>query len=178
MSAFASNEVIIAEHNAKGLSYTLGHNEFSDLTWEEFHATHMSELFTNKAPKNVNRVFIRNDEAPLADSVDWVTKGAVTPVKNQQRCGSCWAFSSTGSLEGAFFVATGKLQSLSEEDLVQCDHNGDQGCNGGLMDNAFEWIQKNGICLESDYPYTSGTGITGTCKKSCTAVATNTGHHD
>lgn len=177
MSAFAANEVIINEHNAKGLSYTLGHNEFSDLTWDEFRATHMSELFTNKAPKNVNRVFIQND-SPLADSVDWVTKGAVTPVKNQQRCGSCWAFSTTGSMEGAYQIATGKLVSFSEEDLVQCDTNGDKGCQGGLMDNAFEWIQQKGICTEADYPYTSGSGVTGTCKKTCSPVATNTGHSD
>jgi len=178
LSAFAANDKIIEEHNAKGLSYKLGHNEFSDLTWEQFQSTHMSELFTNKAPKNMNRVHLTGVGQPVADSVDWVSKGAVTPVKNQQRCGSCWAFSTTGSMEGAYQISTGNLVSFSEEDLVQCDHNGDQGCQGGLMDNAFEWIQKNGICTESSYPYTSGSGVTGTCKKSCTPVATNTGHHD
>jgi hypothetical protein len=79
------------------------------------------------------------------------------------RAGSCWAFSTTGSVEGAYQIANGDLVSLSEEDLVQCDHNGDNGCQGGLMDNAFEWIEKNGIAAESAYPYTSGTGTTGTC---------------
>jgi len=178
MMAFAANDEIINTHNAKGLSYTLGHNAFSDLTWDEFRSTHMSELFTNKAPKNANRVHLTGIGAPVADAMDWTTKGAVTPVKDQQRCGSCWAFSTTGSMEGAYQISTGKLLSFSEEDLVQCDHNGDQGCSGGLMDNAFEWIQSNGICTEDAYPYTSGSGVTGTCKKTCTPVATNTGHHD
>merc|ERR1711865_1185606 len=101
------------------------------------------------------------DLASLPESVDWVEKGAVTPVKNQGGCGSCWAFSTTGSTEGAYQIASGHLVSLSEEDLVQCDHNGDQGCSGGLMDHAFGWIKQNGICTETDYPYTSGAGTTG-----------------
>jgi len=123
----------------------------------------MGELYLNRPPKNAARVHLKGIGQPLADAKDWVADGAVTPVKNQARCGSCWAFSTTGSVEGAFQIANNKLLSLSEEDLVQCDHNGDQGCNGGLMDNAFEWIEKNGLALESDYPYTSGSGVTGSC---------------
>jgi C1A family cysteine protease len=117
-----------------------------------------------------------------ADSLDWSTKGAVTPVKNQAQCGSCWAFSTTGSLEGAFQIAGNPLTSLSEQDLVSCDnsaHGGtDQGCNGGLMDNAFKWIEKNGICTEAAYPYTSGGGSSGTCKTSCAKAVTLTGFTD
>lgn len=167
LSAFELNDEIIAKTNSLNLSYTLGHNAFSDLTWEQFQRVHMGELFLNRPPKNVERVHIKGTDVgyALADSVDWVTKGAVTPVKNQGRCGSCWAFSTTGSLEGAYQIASGKLVSLSEEDLVQCDHNGDNGCQGGLMDNAFEYIEKNGIATEANYPYTSGTGTTGTCSK-------------
>merc|ERR1712187_883273 len=88
----------------------------------------------------------------LATSVDWTTKGAVTPVKNQGQCGSCWSFSTTGALEGAHFQATGNLVSLSEQQFVDCDHV-DQGCNGGLMDNAFKFAETTKIMTEADYPY-------------------------
>jgi cathepsin L len=106
-------------------------------------------------------------------SVDWVSVGAVTPVKDQGQCGSCWSFSTTGALEGAYFIKYGTLVSFSEQQLVDCDNykNGgrDHGCNGGLMDNAFTWINKNGgLCLEQDYPYVSGnTKTEGTCKTNC-----------
>merc|ERR1711959_843593 len=122
------------------------------------------------------------NQTEFADSVDWVTKGAVTPVKNQAQCGSCWAFSTVGSIEGGFQIAGNPLTQFSEEDLVQCDnikHGGsDKGCNGGLMDNAFKWVEKNGLCTENDYPYTSGSGKTGTCQKNCNPAVTLTGFQD
>merc|ERR1711862_646427 len=102
----------------------------------------------------------------LAESIDWTTKGAVTPVKNQGQCGSCWSFSTTGGLEGAYQIASGNLVSMSEQQFVDCDHE-DSGCGGGLMDRAFSFAQGNAIATESSYPY---QGVDGTCKSSFTTA--------
>ena len=107
---------------------------------------------------------------------------AVTHVKNQAQCGSCWAFSSTGGIEGQWFLAGNTLTSVAEQELVSCDKT-DSGCNGGLMDNAFAWLQsaKNGqIVTEASYPYTSGGGVSGQCKYSSSMPvgATISGHAD
>ena len=99
-----------------------------------------------------------------ADSVDWATTDAVTPVKNQESCGSCWAFSTTGGMEGAYYAKNKKAISFSEQQLVSCDTKSDQGCNGGLMDNAFQYIATNGLTTEDAYPYTSGGGRNAACK--------------
>jgi cathepsin L len=169
LDVFAANHANILEHNMKNETYTMAHNAFSDLTWEEFHAQYVG--FGGVPLRHYNHevnAFADVDVATLPDSVDWTTKGAVTPVKDQGQCGSCWAFSTTGALEGAYFLAKGQLVSFSEQMLVDCDHNGDEGCNGGLMDNAFAWIEQNGgLCKEQDYPYHA---VTSTCKKNCTVV--------
>ena len=130
-------------------THTLGLNEFTDKTETEMKAMlgYKPEL---KTEENVKIL----DVSDIPASVDWRTKGAVTPVKNQGQCGSCWAFSTTGAVEGAMFLSTGKLESYSEQQLVDCSGlYGNQGCNGGLMDNAFRYIEKKPLELEADYPY-------------------------
>ena len=95
-------------------------------------------------------------ETNLAASLDWRSRGAVTPVKNQGQCGSCWSFSTTGTLEGFHHIATGNLVSLSEQQLVDCSKTS-YGCNGGFMVYALQYAQQNPIERESDYPYTAQT---------------------
>jgi C1A family cysteine protease len=154
-------------------------NEFGDLTPQEFAHGRIGGYVPRSLRRAKSVAPIASVSAPEAcpAAVDWTTKGAVTPVKNQQQCGSCWAFSTTGSVEGANFLqGTKQLISLSEQQLVDCSSSaGNQGCNGGLMDNAFQYIIKNGgLCTEASYPYTAATG---TCRK-CTPVVDITSYTD
>ncbi|XP_059156414.1 procathepsin L-like [Physella acuta] len=152
-----SNLATIEAHNelyAKGLSsFYLGENKYADMTSEEFVRT-MNGLRVNRplTPGNYESGALR---AVLPDSVDWRKEGYVTDIKDQGQCGSCWAFSTTGSLEGQHFKATKSLVSLSESNLVDCSQKqGNQGCNGGLMDQAFQYVIDNkGIDTEQSYPY-------------------------
>jgi xylem cysteine proteinase len=174
---FKYNARKVASHNSEGHSWTMALNKFADLTEDEFGARYIGGYRPEKKEykpaahlENVNRW-------GLPDSVDWTTKGAVTPVKNQGQCGSCWAFSTTGSVEGINEIKTGNLVSLSEQQLVDCSGSyGNMGCNGGLMDNAFKYIINNGgLCKESDYPYTARDG---SCQTSCSPAVTISGYQD
>ena len=158
----------IKAHNAEGRTWTLGHNHMSDWTHEERKS--LNGLKPELREREYAPVWL---EPSNADGVNWVEKGAVTDVKNQGSCGSCWSFSTTGALEGAHFIATGSLESYSEEQLVECDYGilKNMGCNGGLMDKAFKYVESNALATEADYPYTSGQGKRGSCDTSKLANA-------
>jgi len=154
-AAFKSNMDFVAAWNANPEAHRVAINEFADLTIEEFVA-----LYTGVRQTVTGWTLQQGSPAAAPTSVDWRTKGAVTPIKDQGQCGSCWAFSAVGSTEGAHFLAKGALVSLSEQNLVDCSTaEGNQGCNGGLMTQAFDYIIKNkGIDTEASYKYTAQDG--------------------
>jgi len=146
------------EHDLGKHTYRKGLNQFVDLLNVEF-VRQMNGYRRGKVSQPT-KPFGRIADYKLPATVDWRKKGIVTGVKNQQQCGSCWAFSTTGSLEGQHALKTGKLVSLSEQNLVDCSGpEGNMGCEGGLMDQGFEYIKKNGgIDTEKSYPYTAQDG--------------------
>ncbi|CAH0545780.1 unnamed protein product, partial [Brassicogethes aeneus] len=151
---FSNNLEKIEQHNAEfeqGLiTYKQGVNQFADWTEEEF----IAFLKLNGPAQKVksDEVFEAIEAAPATK--DWRSLGAVTPIKDQGFCGSCWSFSATGALEGQNKIKNGKLVSLSEQNLVDCsDSYGNMGCDGGLMDFAFEYVKDHGIMAEAAYPY-------------------------
>jgi C1A family cysteine protease len=177
LANFASNDDLINVHNSGNETYTLGHNQFSHLNAEEWR-TFVKGSGYSPRETTPDAVLEAADPATLAASIDWVSKGGVTGVKDQGSCGSCWSFSTTGALESAYKNKYGTLKSFSEQHLVDCDtrSNGgtDMGCNGGLMDSAFTWTKKNGgLASEADYAYVSGT-----TKKAGTCDATKNGKKD
>jgi len=165
---FRANMKTAELHNSGNHGWTMGITKFADLTEEEFLEFVGSVEFKHVPGKTFDAsVHTQND-----DSVDWVAKGAVTGVKNQGQCGSCWAFSTTGSLEGQNFIKNKVLTSYSEQELVDCAKTeGNQGCSGGLMDYAFEFVEKKGICTEADYAYKAVDGTCKTCNASLKTIS-------
>lgn len=152
---FCDNIEYIKEVNGMNLNYTLATNQFTDMKVGEFFAK-------TSFPKRKSGCERYDASTSNLASIDWRQHNAVTPVKNQGQCGSCWSFSATGAAEGAWAIKTDKLVSFSEQELVDCSKSyGNHGCNGGLMDNAFHFMMDNGICSESDYAYTASS------KESC-----------
>ncbi|KAL8124954.1 cysteine proteinase COT44-like [Apium graveolens] len=159
---FKDNLKFIDEHNSGNHSYRVGLNKFADLSNDEYRSIYLGTR-TDAKRRFVkyqtgaisNRYAVRNGEdRMLPESVDWRNRGAVTPIKDQGSCGSCWAFSTVAAVEGINKIVTGELISLSEQELVDCDKSYNLGCNGGLMDYAFEFIISNGgMDTEDDYPY-------------------------
>jgi C1A family cysteine protease len=168
-SIFRKNFIGILSHNADFTqNFTMGVNQFTDLTPEEFRAQYINGGLRTEVGSYGCKSFSSSASGAPA-SIDWRTKGAVTSVKDQGQCGSCWTFSSTGAVEGAWAISTGKLVDLSEQELVDCATGfsyGSHGCNGGQMEGAFKFIIENGQCALSSYPYTAKDG---TCQK-CSAV--------
>lgn len=178
---FYSNLKVIERHNflhSLGLkSYKLGVNQYADMELKEF-ISQMTGFRRGNKTSTGSTHLPPNVPFTLPSTVDWRDKGYVTPVKDQKQCGSCWAFSATGAVEGQHFRKLGKLVSLSEQNLVDCSTSyGNHGCNGGLMDNAFKYIKENGgIDTEESYPYEAKDGK---CRYSSSKIgATVSGHMD
>lgn len=178
---FMENRNKIARHNInyeKGLiKFKMGLNHLSDMLPHELKA-YNGFVRRNSSLSKLGATYIEPAHVTLPKTVDWRTKGAVTPVKNQGHCGSCWSFSATGALEGQHFRKSGKLVSLSEQNLIDCSTDyGNNGCEGGMMDQAFQYIKDNGgIDIEVTYPY---EGEDDTCRFKKTNIgATDKGFVD
>jgi len=182
---WVSNDIYIETINSANLSYSLGHNQFSGMNQEEFGA-YMG--FNQNAEDIQSGAFLRGSTVPetefelefdlsaLPASIDWRTKNVVGAIRDQAQCGSCWAFSGTSTVESAIAIKTGTLYDLSEQESVSCTtfKNGytNLGCNGGNYNVLWNYAKDNGgLCTEASYPYTSGTGNTGTCLTTCKPVS-------
>ncbi|TVU08619.1 hypothetical protein EJB05_42028, partial [Eragrostis curvula] len=180
LEAFRDNLRYVDAHNAEadaGLhGFRLGLTPFADLTLEEFRR---GRLGFRRRPRNATALaragsarYLPRAGERLPDAVDWREQGAVAEVKDQGQCGGCWAFSAVAAVEGINKIVTGSLISLSEQELIDCDKFQDQGCNGGLMDNAFRFMIKNGgIDTEADYSFTGHDGWCDTNRKNAKVVS-------
>jgi C1A family cysteine protease len=161
-SVFAANYQKVAQMN-QIYTHRSEMNKFGDLTEDEFIAKYTGLNYDANAPKNYVHLESNGDVKPI----DWRTKGAVNKIKDQAQCGSCWAFSATGAVEGWAATKGQGLKSLAEQQLVDCAGSvGNQGCNGGWPNKAIGWLANRGACSESSYPYTARDG---SCKQ-CSSV--------
>lgn len=173
---FGDNLRHITLHNQDSQrNFSMSINQFADLTQSEFQT-----LYVGSAKPTVGSYGCKpftGTGAGTPDSIDWRQKGAVTEVKNQEQCGSCWTFSSTGAIEGAWAISKGQLLDLSEQQLVDCSTGlayGSHGCSGGQINGAFRYVIEHGQCALSSYPYTAKDG---TCQK-CSSVVSISGCAD
>jgi len=189
---FKTNVDTINRINSEGRSFTVGINEHADLShneYKEYLLGYQQHRNDYQRSKNVPEFLLNNNNnnnVELPDEVDWrdasknpANMVAVNPVKNQGQCGSCWAFSSTASIEGYNAIASKSLVSLSEQQMVDCAGSfGNNGCEGGDMDAAFEFVisqGQSGQCTEDSYPY---QGVDGQCQSQCQTGATISQYHD
>jgi C1A family cysteine protease len=168
-NTFKTNYDFVEKHNSGNYTWTVELNKFADLSSGEFKNIYLGykpEL--RRGERKVTLHELRVGAYPDG-SVDWTQKGAVTGVKDQGQCGSCWSFSTTGAVEGIVAIKHGQLTPLSEQELMDCSYSyGNLACDGGLMDNAFKYVMANGLCTEAAYPYTAKSSKN--CQaSSCTA---------
>jgi len=167
---FRSNLRNIILHNLDyRQNFTMGINQFTDLTPQEFKDQYINGGLKVEVGSYGCKTY-SSSASGAPDSIDWRSKGAVTTVKDQGQCGSCWTFSATGAIEGAWAIAKGQLVDLAEQQLVDCASGisyGSHGCSGGMMEGAFKYVIEHGQCSLASYPYTAKDG---TCT-SCTTVA-------
>lgn len=149
---FEENDAFI--RNFSHTNVELTHNAFSDISWDAFRKVRLRTWIRTADPLKTPESF-SNVMYAMRDGIDWEASGAVTPVRDQHECGSCWAFSATGAIEGDLYVNTGKLTVLSPQTFVDCDLK-DQGCNGGTMEDAFDYVRAHGMCTDASNPYTIG----------------------
>nr|XP_028966165.1 zingipain-2-like [Malus domestica] len=164
---FKNNMEFVEKFNSEGnMTYSLCVNRFSDMSYDEFLRYYTGYQQPTESTSSADASFTYENLSPtdVPPSIDWRDNGAVTPVKDQGRCGCCWAFSAVAAVEGITQIKTGKLISLSEQQLVNCDTDNNRGCQGGWMVDAFAYIKQNGgITSEENYPYQSLDGSEGTC---------------
>jgi C1A family cysteine protease len=172
---FRENFVSIVRHNSDVTqNFTLGVNQFTDLTSAEFKAQYVGGLKAELELGSYGCKSYSSSASGSPSTIDWRNKDAVTSVKDQGQCGSCWAFSSTGAIEGVWAISKGQLIDLSEQELVDCATGvsyGSHGCNGGQMEGGFKFAIEHGQCSLSSYPYTSGATMDAGACKTCSSVA-------
>ncbi|KAG8463282.1 hypothetical protein KFE25_004793 [Diacronema lutheri] len=198
LANFMRNSQLIANHNAQPLAFSLGHNQFSDMSPIEFRDRMLTpdlerrKIALDLATKKKVAVHKKGDygmKEMLPQAVDWVAMGGVSPVEDQGMCAGSWAFASAAAMESASFIAGGMkepLQRLSRQQLLDCDHGAatsymtDHGCHGGLPDKAFGWTSMHGgLCTEADYPFLSSQGRRYDCRVlSCEPSVTVAGYKD
>lgn len=180
-NVFKANAHYVHNFNKQDKPYKLKLNKFADMTSHEFRSVYAGSKIKHHRMirgERGNGTFMYANVESVPPSVDWRKKGAVTDIKDQGQCGSCWAFSTVVAVEGINQIRTDNLVSLSEQELVDCDNTENQGCNGGLMDLAFDFIKKKGgITTEKNYPYTADDGRCNSKKENSPAVTID-GHED
>jgi cathepsin L len=173
-SKYNANLAEIDRLNAADNGATFAVNQFAGMTFEEFEATYLTNTepeFHNVDPTKVPVTYLEED--PLAasvESIDWVSKGGVTPVKDQGGCGSCWAFSTMASVESVHKINSGQIANLAEQQLVDCNTGSNSGCQGGSATSALQWLVSNPACTSASYPYRAVQGSCTSCSAANVAV--------